>query len=49
MKFRGIKFENTLSQKSHIDMILPEMSAACLATEWLNHLCLWKLKMIYYA
>jgi len=31
VKFCGIKVENTLSSKSHIDMILSKISAACLA------------------
>jgi len=31
VKFCGIKVENTLSSTSHIDMILPKISAACLA------------------
>jgi len=31
VEFCGIKVENTLSSKSHIDMILPKISAACLA------------------
>jgi hypothetical protein len=30
-KFHGIKVENTLSWKSQIDMILPKISAPCLA------------------
>jgi hypothetical protein len=50
MKFLGIKIDNTLSWKSHMDVIVPKLSAAYFAIRMFKPFtALGILKMIYYA
>jgi hypothetical protein len=50
LKFHGIFTDNTLSWKSHIDMIVPKLSAACFAIGAVKpFMSQDTLKMIYYS
>jgi hypothetical protein len=49
LKFLGIIIDNTLSWKSHIDMIVPKLSQACFIATVIKPFLSWDtLKMIYY-
>jgi hypothetical protein len=50
MKFLGIKVDNTLSRKSHTDVIVPKSSAAYFASRMFKpFMSLGILKMMHYA